>query len=334
MDLFNKNKHYQDFTIKSLLRFAFDDNDEDMVEQASSLLCNIIELGEKQIGNFLKEINHAFYDWYLMVIESLPGNFSKNPKIFKVRLSIIVNLTRMDCFEEQFSKDYLVSDCLTKFSTLLKEAKNISSEVHHLVIYLILNLSRVHKLEDIMRSDKKGLVCLIIQIIDNFKESSDAQIRSNLIKILVNLLLMGEAQDVLIDEEHQLLVQLLLPLAGPTSDIFDEEDMQKLHIDLQYLPSSYEVEKNIDTKIAIVSCLLLCCSKRTGRETLKRYGTYYFLREMHKVEENKLLLKYINDTVDILIKDEEDYTSYHDLLKVDIPENMQREFVKIDEQLS
>jgi hypothetical protein len=53
-----------------------------------------------------------------------------------------------------------------------------------------------------------------------------------------------------------LLPRLLLPLAGPTPDTFDEEDVDKLPIDLQYLDEDKKVEEDADIRKLILESLL------------------------------------------------------------------------------
>jgi hypothetical protein len=47
-----------------------------------------------------------------------------------------------------------------------------------------------------------------------------------------------------------------LPLAGPTPDTFDEEDVDKLPIDLQYLDEDKKVEEDADIRKLILESLL------------------------------------------------------------------------------
>ena len=53
-----------------------------------------------------------------------------------------------------------------------------------------------------------------------------------------------------------LLPRLLLPLAGPTPDTFDEEDVDKLPIDLQYLDEDKKVEEDADIRKLVLESLL------------------------------------------------------------------------------
>ncbi len=50
--------------------------------------------------------------------------------------------------------------------------------------------------------------------------------------------------------------RLLLPLAGPTPDTLDEEDVDKLPIDLQYLDETKKVEEDPDIRKLLLESLL------------------------------------------------------------------------------
>ncbi len=60
---------------------------------------------------------------------------------------------------------------------------------------------------------------------------------------------------LLFDSEIDILSQLLLPLAGPEE--FDDEIMDKLPPDLQYLPPDKEREIDADIRIMIVETVML-----------------------------------------------------------------------------
>jgi Domain of unknown function (DUF383) len=58
----------------------------------------------------------------------------------------------------------------------------------------------------------------------------------------------------LLGPKVSLLSYLLLPLAGPED--FDEEDTQKLPVDLQFLPAEKEREPDADLRIILLESLL------------------------------------------------------------------------------
>lgn len=72
----------------------------------------------------------------------------------------------------------------------------------------------------------------------------------------------------MISDSVDILPRLLLPLAGPEE--FDEDDMESLPVDLQYLEPDKERESDPDIRkmlvesihqVAIVICAYLCYNK-------------------------------------------------------------------------
>jgi hypothetical protein len=59
----------------------------------------------------------------------------------------------------------------------------------------------------------------------------------------------------LLKTDIDLLSRLLLPLAG--GEEFDDEDMEKLPEDLQYLPSNKEREYDRDLRIMLIETIML-----------------------------------------------------------------------------
>ena len=60
----------------------------------------------------------------------------------------------------------------------------------------------------------------------------------------------------LLDESQvDILPRLLLPLAGPTPDTFDPDEIDQLPLDLQYLDDDKEVESDPDLKKMLLESL-------------------------------------------------------------------------------
>lgn len=57
----------------------------------------------------------------------------------------------------------------------------------------------------------------------------------------------------MLNEDLDLLPRLLLPLAGPEQ--FDDEDNEKLPIDLQYLSDNKERESDPNLRLALIQAL-------------------------------------------------------------------------------
>ena len=57
----------------------------------------------------------------------------------------------------------------------------------------------------------------------------------------------------MLGDKVDLLPRLLLPLAGPEE--FDDDDMERLPVDLQYLPPDKKREKDPDIRKILVECI-------------------------------------------------------------------------------
>lgn len=117
-----------------------------------------------------------------------------------------------------------------------------------------------------------------------------------------------------------LLPKLLLPLAGPEE--FDEEDNDKLPIDLQYLGEEKTREQDPDIRKMLLEaltqvlllrpwvefikrlskCFKKLCATKYGREYLRSKNTYVILRELHKWEKNDNVLAVLEHLVNIVIR--------------------------------
>ena len=120
-----------------------------------------------------------------------------------------------------------------------------------------------------------------------------------------------------------MLPKLLLPLAGPEE--FDEEDNEKLPIDLQYLSDDKTRERDPDIRKMLLEALtqVLCsftlknyflilfnikiainqlCATKYGREYLRSKNTYVILRELHKWETDENVMAVLEHLVNIIIR--------------------------------
>lgn len=134
-----------------------------------------------------------------------------------------------------------------------------------------------------------------------FTEYKDSIVRrGGVIGALKNICFDEENHQWLLSKEVDLLPHLLLPLAGPEE--FDDEDNDKLPIDLQYLPENKEREMDTDIRIMLLDALLQLCATKQTREFLRRQNTYVILREYHKWENDKAALLACENVIDILIR--------------------------------
>ena len=160
--------------------------------------------------------------------------------------------------------------------------------------------------------------------------------------------------------QSDLVIKLVLPLcdgqdqAGDT-ELGDLEDDQilDLPLDLQYLDESVTREADPEMRQLMVECIWLLCSTKKGRLTIRNAGIYQLIKRLHHFECNQAQKTYRDKTgeilkgqgenssvaeaelklIELLIADETDQPELENLLKVEIPENVQEELVKIESEL-
>ena len=200
---------------------------------------------------------------------------------------------------------------------LKKKDEEKCPKFHYLGPFLS-NLTQLPEVRGMLLKEE----CLIEKLLSftEYKESSVR--RGGIIGALRNCCFDYEKHDSLFQLE--LLPKLLLPLAGPTPEIFEEEEIEKLPIDLQYLDEDKKIEEDADIRKLLLEALLQLCATKNGREILRGQNTYLILRELHKVEKDENVQLACENVVDILIK-KEDEINFDNYKHVDVPENVANE---------
>ncbi|XP_011863730.1 PREDICTED: protein HGH1 homolog [Vollenhovia emeryi] len=169
----------------------------------------------------------------------------------------------------------------------------------------------------------------VLQRLLPFTEYSDSLIRrGGVIGTLKNCTFDTEHHEWLLSPEVDLLSYLLLPLAGPEE--LDDEDNDKLPINLQYLPETKTREADPDIRFMLLEALNQLCATKVARQILREKNTYVILRELHKWEKDKSCLLACENVVDILIKTEEEI-GLDNLKEVEVPSEYTETFHKMDE---
>ena len=133
----------------------------------------------------------------------------------------------------------------------------------------------------------------------------------------------------LIGQDVDIVPRLLLPLAGPTPEILDDEEIESLPVDLQYLDDEKTVEPDVDIRTMLLEGLTQLCATKEGRIAMRKMNVYFILREFHKLETDRACLFAAENLIDILIKTEEEIKldNYKD---VQVPEEIVDKLNKMD----
>ncbi|KAI5696413.1 hypothetical protein M8J75_012727 [Diaphorina citri] len=170
----------------------------------------------------------------------------------------------------------------------------------------------------------------IIQRLVPFTEYSESSVRrEGIVALIKNCCFDTEHHEWLLGEDVDILPKLLLPLAG--GEEFDDEDNDKLPIELQYLPSDKQREPSAHIRKILLETLLQLCALKKNRQLIRDRNTYLILRELHKVEKDKEVLLACENIVDILIRTE-DEIGVENLDQIEVPEDMTKKFVNMDEE--
>lgn len=205
-----------------------------------------------------------------------------------------------------------------------KQYNNTGAELHHLGS-VFSNLSQSPSLRRYLMDRDRS----VIQRLLPFTEYADSVVRRcGIVATLKNCCFDTENHEWLLGPDVDILSYLLLPLAGPEE--FDDEDNDKLPINLQYLPETKKREPDVNIRIMLLDALTQLCATKKGREILREKNAYIILREYHKWEENKDALIACEDLVNILIRTEEEI-GVENFKDVEIPAEYANKFHQMDE---
>jgi len=135
----------------------------------------------------------------------------------------------------------------------------------------------------------------------------------------------------LMGPEVDIVPRLLLPLAGPTPETLDDEEIENLPVDLQYLDEDKKIEEDEDIRKMLIEALTQLCCTKEGRVLLREKNAYVILRELHKIEKNREVLLACENLVDILIKKEQEI-SIEKYTDVEVPDDVVEKLNEIDKE--
>ncbi|EDQ89296.1 uncharacterized protein MONBRDRAFT_32489 [Monosiga brevicollis MX1] len=218
---------------------------------------------------------------------------------------LLVNLTRHNEAAERLchhtvDEKPVVHELVRVFC--LADKFNENGNLDHLanVLFNITQTSEGRRL--VMARTNEGCV---IQRLLPFTQYVDSRIRrGGVIGALRNCCFEYQDHEWLLSPEVDLLPYLLLPLAGPEE--FDDEDMDGMPDDLQYLPPDKKRDMDADIRMMLLEALLQLAATRGMREQMRRNKVYPILREYHKWEPLDDVRDACEQVVQLLINEEHD----------------------------
>ncbi|CAM4581422.1 unnamed protein product [Lepidochelys kempii] len=107
--------------------------------------------------------------------------------------------------------------------------------------------------------------------------------------------------------------------------------MERLPVDLQYLPQDKQREKDPDIRKMLLEAVLLLTATKAGRQLVKEKGTYLVVRELHQWETEPDVLAACEKLIQVLIGDEPE-AGMENLLEVKIPEDVEEQLQRLDRE--
>lgn len=306
-----------DHLLRLLGTLALEDKSEPLRKDAVMALINLSaykDMAKKmtdeklvmKLWSMIKDDVQPSADPACMVLSNLSIDKTNCDKIYKILKENGVTLEKI--------VDFLCRDPP-------KEEKN--AKLHYLGPF-VSNLSQLSEVRQELLKDSCKLMARLLP----FSEYSASSVRrGGVIGAIRNCCFDTKVHEMLLTE-MDLLPRLLLPLAGPAPDSFDESDIEKLPIDLQYLDEDKKIEDDPDIRLLLLEALLQLCATKKCREIIRDQNAYLILRELHKIEAEDNVKLACENVVDILIKKEEEI-NLDNYKSVEVPEDVQKKFEEL-----
>ncbi|XP_069847718.1 protein HGH1 homolog [Dipodomys merriami] len=170
--------------------------------------------------------------------------------------------------------------------------------------------------------------CVVQRLLPLTQYSDSSVRRGGVVGTLRNCCFEHRHHEWLLGPEVDILPFLLLPLAGPED--FSEEEMDRLPVDLQYLPPDKQREPDADIRKMLIEAIMLLTATAPGRQQVRDQGAYLILRELHGWEPEPEVQVACEKLIQVLIGDEPE-SGMENLLEVQVPEDVERRLQQLDQ---
>lgn len=169
--------------------------------------------------------------------------------------------------------------------------------------------------------------CVVQRLLPLTQYPDSSVRRGGVVGTLRNCCFEHRHHEWLLGPEVDILPFLLLPLAGPED--FSEEEMERLPVDLQYLPPDKQREPDADIRKMLVEAIMLLTATAPGRQQVRDQGAYLILRELHSWEPESDVRVACEKLIQVLIGDEPE-RGMENLLEVQVPEDVEQQLQQLD----
>ncbi|GFV77757.1 protein HGH1 homolog [Trichonephila clavipes] len=187
-------------------------------------------------------------------------------------------LSNMSRFEDILQQNdcFLDAELLDKIlKVFMSNHSEVKEKFQFLALYFA-NMSGYPSRRKLMLENEKFIDFIFLSY-----NASETNVRRIGIALTLRNLCSEQSSHIMLLEKGILPV-LLLPLMG--SEEYEEEEMEKLPVECQYLEDTKERERLPIIRRALVQALSLLCYTKRGWEYLKEHSVYYVIRELHKWE--------------------------------------------------
>uniref|UniRef100_A0A0B6Z7H2 Protein HGH1 homolog n=1 Tax=Arion vulgaris TaxID=1028688 RepID=A0A0B6Z7H2_9EUPU len=244
--------------------------------------------------------------------------------------SIIANVTRLPGCAKLIAEKILAEEATVTLEKIVNALCQVNFNKKATLHYLALILSNLTQVPAIRKTIMDKDRCIIQKLLPFTEYSESVKRRGGIIGALKNCCFEYDYHSWLLSDDVDILSRLLLPLAG--GDELDDDEMEKLPVDLQYLPLDKKREPDHEIRGMLIEAITQLCSTKNGRMIVKDKNAYVILRELHKWEKNPAAKLACQKLCELLISDEPD-EGMEDLHTVDVPAHLAEKFEKLDEDL-
>ena len=302
-----------------------------------------------------------FADTACAVLSNLSRGRSNSQHILNTYFEMDNNNNNNESESEQKVDDKLQERF--RFEQLLQvfctEKFNATNRLDYLAPF-ICNLTQLESVQRVVLADK----LIMLRLLPYTTYEASVLRRGGIVGAIKNCCFnYDEHERLLFSPDLDILSRLLLPRAGP--DEFDADDMDKLPLDLQYLPADKAREADPDIRIMLIETLQMVsssqpivtnlfyfllihfvfvillilidktqqqqlCARKKCRDYVKEKNAYVILRELHNWEKDERVLLVLEKLVQVLIGDEPDDESMLNLHEVAVPDELSKRFYEMD----
>ncbi|XP_062935811.1 protein HGH1 homolog [Cynocephalus volans] len=210
-------------------------------------------------------------------------------------------------------------------SALCTPGYNARAPLHYLGP-LLSNLSQRPAARDFLLDPNR---CVVQRLLPLTQYTDSSVRRGGVVGALRNCCFEHRHHEWLLGPEVDIIPFLLLPLAGPED--FSEEEMERLPVDLQYLPPDKQREPDADIRKMLIEAIMLLTATAPGRQQVRDQGAYLILRELHSWEPEPDVRVTCEKLIQVLIGDEPE-PGMENLLEVQVPEDVEQQLQQLDRQ--